>query len=669
MLPVTWTQVPIVGTFQRADGTPRAGGIITFECAQQVTAGDTVVNPRKLIAKLDANGSMPSGFKLPASNDPDISPTGWAWLVREEFPGGRDPYYMFVPYTSVSIDLATVTPVVDPGVLSPWMTDAALDPALAARGVDQYLRPNLADSSTGKGAALVAFQQSGAATVARDTAAKLRERYSVLDVIPTALHAGIAAGSGTTNVASYIAQAVANSDDVVLPPGRYYVTDAIAVPPGKRLRGSGKHKTILYVPATFNLSASGVIVLQANTEPGSAVEDLTIIFVQPDTNVRANLTQYPPAIKANAAPRFAVRRLRIECAWNGIDMKGNNGGAVIDDLEISSFNTDIDIDGSVDSVKLTKLHIWPFGLVARPLLYSLYESTLHTGIKSGRCDDFHLSDSIIFSLSIATNFYQSASGTTFGSIVETDFDDRGGVNVSAGALTLTGCYLSVGKTDAVIGNISGGAVSFAGCTITLNAIPNGGTALIVSGASTTVNMSGCQSGSGTIDATLVSAGSGARLTMAACDWSRDGATAYTKPTVVYNNATGAVTGCSAPAKTAGAGTFIAVQTDSHVRIAHNSAPGWGNAFPAGAVANAKFTSAGVSGCGTGTGTPDGAGNLTFNHGLPLRPTLVLPTAIGSGGLVHMQFVSATDTTATVNVRNDAGAAITTSITYGWVAFN
>ncbi|RZZ85696.1 glycosyl hydrolase family 28-related protein [Pseudoxanthomonas winnipegensis] len=233
MLPVTWTQVPIVGTFQRADGTPRAGGIITFECAQQVTAGDIVVNPRKFIAKLDANGSMPSGFKLPASDDPDISPTGWAWLVREEFPGGRDPYYIFVPYTSASIDLATVTPVVDPGVLSPWMTDAALDPALAQRGVDQFLRPNLADSSAGKGAAMVAFKQLGDGAVARTVFDKLSERASVKDYG--------AKGDGTTDDTAAIQAAItANPGKTVFfPLGTYAVSSTINLSSGCILEGEG----------------------------------------------------------------------------------------------------------------------------------------------------------------------------------------------------------------------------------------------------------------------------------------------------------------------------------------------------------------------------------------------------------------------------------------------
>lgn len=557
---------------------------------------------------------------------------------------------------------AATVPTPDP--LKPLVWNAAGtalengDPSITG---DMLLRPQLEAGTDGL------FTQAGAGSVARAVREKLRERPTALDKIPPPLHAGIAAATGTTNVAPYITSACSEHDDVVLPAGRYYATGQIDVPIGKRLRGAGKHKTILYVPATFNLSAQGVIKL-AGGEPGPAVEDLSIIFVQPDTASRAALTQYPPAIYAQGCPRFAVRRVRIELAWNGIDLKGNSGGAVLDDVEISAFNIDIDIDGALDSVKLSKVHLWPFGLVSRPLLYTLYESSLHTGIKSGRCDDFHLSDSIIFSLATATNFYQSASGTTFGNICNVDFDDRGGLNVSAGALTVTGCYFSIGKTDSVVANISGGAVSFAGCTFGINAVANGGTAIVATGASTVVNITGGQYGGSTIDATAVSAASGARLNVCGTDWSRSATATFTKPTIVYNNASGTVVGNTSPAKTSGTGTFLQVQTDSDVFANNNSTPGWLNSFPAGALTKVRFGQYGVLGRGSATPTANGSGIATIAHGLPARPGHVIPVVRGSGAFVHVQFVSADDTNITVEFRDAAGAVVAGAVGVDWVAF-
>lgn len=477
-----------------------------------------------------------------------------------------------------------------------------------------------------------------------------------------------AKGDGATNDTVAIQNAVNSVNDIVIPSGTYRIIDKIDIPSGKRVRGLGKHKTIIHIGSDFNLAATGVLVLQQNAEPGALIEDLSLIFIQPDTAIRASLIQYPSAIRAVDVPRFSIRRVRIELAWNGINMTGNSGGAVIDDLEISAFNTDIDIDGSLDSIKISKLHVWPFGLTTRSLLYSLYESNLHTGIKSGRCDDFHLSDSIFFSLAIATNFYQSALGSTFGNITGVDFDDRGGLNVSAGSLTINGCYFTLGKTDAVISNITGGSVAFDGCIASMIAVPNGGTAVIVTGVDTQITWDGGLVGMGSLDATFISGGDNCRLNVVGPQINRDPNIAYTKPTIYYANARGVCVGVTTNDIGSGSGKLVVVDTDTRVRIADCQEGGWGYQFPAGAVSNIRFSGRGVVGIATSTGTPDGSGNLTFNHNLPIRPLLVLPTAIGSGGFVHIQFVSANDTQITLNIRDAAGGPITTAISFGWCAF-
>ena len=45
-----------------------------------------------------------------------------------------------------------------------------------------------------------------------------------------------------------------------------------------------------------------------------------------------------------------------------VDMKGNSGGAMVDDLQFSAFEVGIDIDGSLDTVRITDPHWWPFFL-------------------------------------------------------------------------------------------------------------------------------------------------------------------------------------------------------------------------------------------------------------------------------------------------------------------
>lgn len=517
---------------------------------------------------------------------------------------------------------------------------------------------------SGKGAELVGFANTGTDAIARNLLAKAQESYSALDVIPSSEHQAIAQGTSTLDVADLIAQASSNSPDVLLPPGRYFIANRILLGPGQRLRGAGKHKTVLYVPSTFATSANGVIEFGGGG-PGPIIEDLTIRFEQPDTKARDNMTRYPPAIYAQSTPRFAIRRCRVEQAWDGIDMKGNSGGATIDDFEISSYNTDIDIDGSQDSIKISKLHIWPFGMTADQ--FHAFTDPNHTGIKSGRCDDLHLSDSLIFSLAIATNFYQSSQGSTFGSITNCDFDERGGLNVSAGALSLSACFFSIGQPDAVMANISGGSVTLSGCNGAMGVLPNGGIAILVNGADTQFAMTGGLYGSGSLDAGLVSGNGNCRMTIVGVGTNRNPDVTYTRATFSYANARGACIGNTSNTKGAGAGTFISVGNDTKVIVNGNQADGWSYAFPVGTVSNVQFGAGYVLGQGSVVVVPNGSGIASVAHNLPVRPSRFIVVAHGAGAFVHCQPVSADNTNLTFEVRSTTGV-VTTSVTVDWVAF-
>src|SRR6202041_3090701 len=113
--------------------------------------------------------------------------------------------------------------------------------------------------------------------------------------------------------------------------------------------------------------------------------DFGIIFTQPTASLPAQMTQYVPAIYAENTPRFRIEHFRISLAWNGIDMRGNSGGALIDDLEISAFNFGIWIDGSEDSIRLNNVHSWPFDLNSTQM-QAFFNPTV-TSFYIGRCDD------------------------------------------------------------------------------------------------------------------------------------------------------------------------------------------------------------------------------------------------------------------------------------------
>lgn len=72
-----------------------------------VKIGGQIIVPKTITAVLDGTGSI--SIAVPSTNDPDLSVTGWAYLVTEHIPDARSPYLIEVPYSVASIDLATVS--------------------------------------------------------------------------------------------------------------------------------------------------------------------------------------------------------------------------------------------------------------------------------------------------------------------------------------------------------------------------------------------------------------------------------------------------------------------------------------------------------------------------------------------------------------------------------
>lgn len=134
-------------------------------------------------------------------------------------------------YTSSALSVAHANPVVaDAGGLFPAIF---LDPDLSYRAILKTsadvtvidLDPIDSDS-----AADISFTATATGTVSRDVQARLTESLSVLDFIPTSLHAAILAGTSTADVTSYVAAAITAAKLIeygerrlVFPAGKYCV--------------------------------------------------------------------------------------------------------------------------------------------------------------------------------------------------------------------------------------------------------------------------------------------------------------------------------------------------------------------------------------------------------------------------------------------------------------
>ncbi|MEK6420035.1 MAG: glycosyl hydrolase family 28-related protein [Burkholderia gladioli] len=418
------------------------------------------------------------------------------------------------------------------------------------------------------------LQFQAASGVVRSVAAKLGDFVNALDYGATC--------TGTGNDTAAIQAAVATGKEVTLPPGTCVVTDGITLATqGQIVRGSGRKRTIISVPSTFNMSALGVFIAP-NTGPSSSnaegpqFRDFKITFAQPDVSVRANLTTYPPALYLQNSPRFTVANIQISQATNGIDMRGDSGGALIDNLEMSAYGIGINIDGATDSVRITNFHFWPFDLTTNQ--YTVWNDGMQTALQSGRCDDLHVTDLLAYASKV--KFIQTASGNTFGVITGMDLDTYGGLIVQAGSLTMSSSIFSVIRADQQALVMTGGLLSCSSCVF------YGGVALTnplvqVSGAGTYLQI-GQSRIQFTGDMQSVSASSSGLATVVLTGNQFLAPANPTMTNAVVRLGTGSrgtLVGNRITDLGTGSGTFISVAADEQHVIANNASAGWAMALP------------------------------------------------------------------------------------------
>lgn len=298
------------------------------------------------------------------------------------------------------------------------------------------------------------YLQGATGSVAESLQAKFQQTVDIADFG--------ALCNGSHDDTAAIQAAINTGSRVHLDTGTCIVTNTLTVAtPGQTIYGDGRARTIIQVPATFNLSALGVFVATGG-EPGPIFADFKVFFVQPDTTVRANLVAYPPAFYMRGTPRFQMFNLRISEAITGIDCAGgtNCGGALMENIEMQAYTLGITFDGSVDTVRIDKWHFWPFDLTTNQQII-FYDGTVG-GLLAGRIDDLKMTDSLTLASGYGMKFAQTASGVTSGSIKGVSFDTYGGLIVQAGNLTIGTTTWSVATANKQAILQTGGFVRISG---------------------------------------------------------------------------------------------------------------------------------------------------------------------------------------------------------------
>ncbi len=167
--PVELAQVPVFRRYYkyRNDGAPVAGGQISLRLQTAAVIGDTELVPRVLLVTLDATGRVPEGLTLPASNDPDLSPSGISYLVQEHWDGGRSGL-LAVPYDAGEVDLADLQDnIPPPSPTNPYLRESDIGETVASQTALEAAQQAASDAQDDATAAM------GAATAAQEAVAGL----------------------------------------------------------------------------------------------------------------------------------------------------------------------------------------------------------------------------------------------------------------------------------------------------------------------------------------------------------------------------------------------------------------------------------------------------------------------------------------------------------------
>lgn len=422
------------------------------------------------------------------------------------------------------------------------------------------------DNTTGD---ITAADVRSALTLTLDAIDRIDKSVNILDYG--------AALNGTTDDTTAWNQALAQGKTVIFPEGRSVITNRLAFPTteGVSIVGAGRNKSTLVVNSTsFNMSASAVVQFNGAYQ---GLKNIAFEFVQPSTSVRANVKAYPVAIDFNGHSRAELSCLRLTNAYQGIRAVGNCGGAVIDDIQLGCLNRGVYIDGALDSIRINRLHFWPFGISTDAGLTSIYSDGQTISTQIGRCDDLNMSSILSFQGRMLFGDY--GSGGPFGVASNITLDSNyGRIEFSAGEMTLSSVYGSSAAADDYIISQTGGELRIAGLAMETSDLTTN-PMVLVSGDDSVFIASDIQATIIT-PATRAFRQTGGVMMLSNGYFNTTPNQVRTQPVIDIASGRATLTGLRARDKGTGAGTFIKVATNDWNVVANNSAPGWAYEFPA-----------------------------------------------------------------------------------------
>lgn len=373
-------------------------------------------------------------------------------------------------------------------------------------------------------------------------------------------------------------QAALDTGRAVYLPGRgydrlnplvYSVTrPLVCTVPGQMIFGDGRFRSPIIAAPNF---VGGQLIKAQTGEEGPRLSDLWLMT--------ANRGQIN-GVDFSDTPRFYLGNMRISGFANNIVALGNCGGAEIVRVESwagSPTGANLRMGGSLDSVTVTGLRIWPFDDTwsdgAKP------DNLMQVGCDIGYVDGFQMSDC----MAICANQLVLRDG--WGTLSNNIFDTLNGILITGGRYSLNGGHISGGvwKGKNGSGDVSctnsitatGGALAINGSVFTTLA----GIGLFVGGTAR-VTCSGCEfENADNLSPAIALNGQNAVLTASGNNLHRNpnlvGGEALI--TVLAGRAT--ITDNRPPID--GAGKFIRVAADDWHQVQGNRPGGWSIATPAG----------------------------------------------------------------------------------------